>query len=140
MSVPADERPTVTVAIPVFNEADHIEACLDAVAAQTANGQPRRACEPPHGEVDNSNRGRQVAACEDDAVSQPQGRDPRRDASTAGGGAVLDDAGGLVPQRVARFHHPEGEVDFLGRVEEVLVISTGSVERLPPRGVGAPTK
>ena len=28
-------QPTVTVAIPVLNEADHIEACLDAVAAQT---------------------------------------------------------------------------------------------------------
>jgi len=27
--------PTVTIAIPVLNEADHIDACLDAVAAQT---------------------------------------------------------------------------------------------------------
>ena len=28
-------QPTVTIAIPVLNEAEHIEACLDAVAAQT---------------------------------------------------------------------------------------------------------
>jgi glycosyltransferase involved in cell wall biosynthesis len=29
------DKPTVTIAIPVFNEAEAIEACLDAVAAQT---------------------------------------------------------------------------------------------------------
>ncbi len=34
----ATSEPTVTIAIPVLNEADHIEACLDAVADQTYGG------------------------------------------------------------------------------------------------------
>ena len=28
-------RPTVTIAVPVLNEEDHLEACLDAISGQT---------------------------------------------------------------------------------------------------------
>lgn len=77
----------------------------------------------PDGDVHDRRRYREMASRHQQAVPEPETRDPRGSGAAADRRAVLDRDAGVVEQVPPPVHEPEREVDLLGGVEVALVVA-----------------